>query len=47
MALPLNVRVFSETEVPQGSEAWLQMRVGVLTGSRCAPPRRTASGTDA
>ena len=22
MALPLNVRVFSETEVPQGSEAW-------------------------
>lgn len=37
MALPLNVRVFSEAEVPQGSEAWLQMRVGVLTGSRCAP----------
>ena len=37
MALPADVRVFSELEVPQGSETWLQMRVGVLTGSRCAP----------
>lgn len=37
MALPAGVRVFSELEVPQGSETWHQMRVGVLTGSRCAP----------
>jgi len=37
MALPPNVRVFLETEVPQGSPAWHSLRCGVLTGSRCSP----------
>jgi hypothetical protein len=37
VALRAGVRVFSETEVPQGSEAWRTIRLGCLTGSRCSP----------
>lgn len=31
------VTVFNEDQMVQGSEAWLSLRLGVLTGSRCAP----------
>jgi hypothetical protein len=37
MPLRYGVRVFSEEEVPQGSEAWKSVRLGCLTGSRCSP----------
>lgn len=37
MPLHPDVRVFLEDEVKQGSDVWHSLRVGVLTGSRCAP----------
>lgn len=37
MPLRPGIRVFTESELPQGGEAWKSVRLGVLTGSRCSP----------